>query len=134
MLEDMSVTIHATTHALQHTLHHPSIISLFSEFSTPLDRYQVLELCPKGSLATFLHSRRPSVLSEDELRVVVKGVVNALTYLQTQQILHNSLSPDHILLTQDLSPVHSLPSKLPCMLMISAETIGLRTRCPTANS
>ena len=105
MLEETTEVGRTTTTVLHHALHHPSIVSLFSEFSTPLDSYQVLELCPRGSLAAILNSSSPSVLSEDELRVIVKGLVDALMYMRKQLILHGNLSPDHILLTEDLRPV-----------------------------
>ncbi|KZT73741.1 hypothetical protein DAEQUDRAFT_807948 [Daedalea quercina L-15889] len=91
-----------TTISLHQALHHPSIVSLFSEFATPSDSYQVLELCPRGSLSSLLHSRRPSVLSEDELRGILKSVVDALAYLRKQRILHGDINPDNVLLTDDL--------------------------------
>ncbi|KAH9936352.1 uncharacterized protein B0H18DRAFT_1113755 [Fomitopsis serialis] len=105
--------------ALHQTLHHPGIVTLFSEFSTPSDKYQVLEYCPRGSLSSLLRSRCPSVLSEEELRGIVKSLVHALTYLRKQRVLHGDINPDNTLLTDDLR------AKLSCF--------GQAVRLPTMN-
>ncbi|KAH9841603.1 uncharacterized protein C8Q71DRAFT_339837 [Rhodofomes roseus] len=101
-LDSISGVSYKNSSTLHQSLHHPCIVTLFSEFSTMSDSYQVLELCPRGSLQDFLRARRPPVLSEDELRGILKNLVDALAYLRRQRILHGDIKPGNILLTDDL--------------------------------
>lgn len=93
------------TTSLHQSLFHPSVVSLVSTFSTPSVGYHVLEYCSNGTLHTYLHSRHPPVLAEDELRGVLKSVVAALVYLQNQRIVHRDIKPSNILLTEDFRVV-----------------------------
>lgn len=52
------------------------------------------------------------MLSEKELRVIVKGLVDALAYMKKQLIMHTNLCVDHVLLSDDLRPVRMKPLKL----------------------
>ncbi|EEB99175.1 hypothetical protein MPER_01196, partial [Moniliophthora perniciosa FA553] len=59
----------------------------------------VLEFCPGGTLSELLKARR---LSEPEARTFVKPLVNALSYLSKEAVVHRNINPDHILFTADL--------------------------------
>ncbi|KAH9950661.1 kinase-like domain-containing protein [Amylocystis lapponica] len=112
---------HLTSSASLHqALHHPSIVSLLSTFSTSTDHYQVLELCSRGTLSDFLHSRTPSTLSEDELRGIVKTMVDALMCLRKERIIHRDIKASNILLTDDFR--------------IKLSDFGLATQLPTLSS
>lgn len=94
--------------ALHHTLFHPSIVSLLSTLATSSASYHVLELCPKGTLHDFLHSRNPPTLTEAELRGVLKSVVAAVSYLHKRNIVHRDIKPSNILLGDDFRVVSTL--------------------------
>ncbi|KAH9855106.1 kinase-like domain-containing protein [Lenzites betulinus] len=86
--------------SLHSTLHHPSVVSLISVFDTPDAHYQVLELLQEGTLAELLCSREVSVLAEPELRAVAKSLVDALSYLKAELVLHRNINPSQILVTE----------------------------------
>ncbi|KAI0917288.1 hypothetical protein AcW2_007460 [Taiwanofungus camphoratus] len=110
----------ASSTALHQALHHPSIVSLLSTFSTPSGHYHVLELCPQGTLSVFVQQRKPPVLSEGELRGVVKCMVEALIYLRKERVLHRDIKASNILLTDDFR--------------IKLSDFGLATRLPEPQS
>ncbi|EKM49559.1 uncharacterized protein PHACADRAFT_73566, partial [Phanerochaete carnosa HHB-10118-sp] len=87
--------------SLHRNLFHPSILSLLSSFTTASAQYQVLELCPNGTLYDFLHSRSPPVLSEAELRSILKSLIAALVYLKKSLVIHRNIQPSNILLGED---------------------------------
>lgn len=97
-----------SSEAVHQTLHHPSIVSLLSCFSTPSARYHVLEFCPNGSLSSFLHSRPTRSLSEQELRAIARNLVEALIYLKKEYVIHRDIKPSNILLTDDFRLVSVL--------------------------
>ncbi|KAJ4482254.1 hypothetical protein J3R30DRAFT_3286150, partial [Lentinula aciculospora] len=86
--------------SLYQTLCHPSIVSLFSAFATTNHRFQALELCSGGSLATFLHAYENRSLSEAQTRPVIKAILDGLAYLRKNSIVHRNIHPENILLTE----------------------------------
>lgn len=84
---------------LHQGLHHPSIVSLYSSFSTSTAHYQVLEFCSLGTLASFLRGRKPPFLQEDELRGVMRSLVDALIYLRRERVLHRDIKAGNVLIT-----------------------------------
>ncbi|KAJ7670277.1 kinase-like domain-containing protein [Mycena rosella] len=80
------------------SLHHPSIVSLFRTFSTPSARFQLLELCAGGTLASYLDCNS---VTEAHLRGILKSLIEALTYLKKQGIAHRKITPSNLLLTAD---------------------------------
>ena len=65
-------------------------------------------------------------MHEDELRGVVKSLVDALTYLRKERIIHRNLKPSSVLLDETFRPV--------CFYLVfdasadpSLETFRLRT-------
>jgi polo-like kinase 4 len=99
--------------SLHLALHHPSIVSLLSTFSTATAYYHVLEFCSHGSLADFLCTRHPPMLSESELCGLLKSLVNALLYLHKEQVLHGNIKAENILITDDYRIVRT------CITLIS---------------
>ena len=73
----------------------------------------ILELCSVGSLSEFLHSRPLPTLLESELRGVTKSLVDALTYLKKELVVHRNINLCSVLLTGDLGVVSQLCLHLP---------------------
>ena len=90
-----------TSSAIHLSLHHPAIVSLLSSFSSARHDYHVMELCSQGTLLSFLQSRSNRALSECEVRGVSKSLIDALTYLRKELILHRDIKPTNILITED---------------------------------
>lgn len=87
--------------ALHNSLYHPSVVSLLGTFSTSSAQYHALELCPNGTLHDLLSSRHPPVLSEAELRGVLKSLVGAFVYLHKRHIIYGNIRLSKILLSED---------------------------------
>jgi serine/threonine protein kinase len=64
-----------------------------------------MELCSRGTLSAFLSSRNNPVLSENELRGVIKSLVDALIYLRKELVLHRDIKAANILLMDDFRVV-----------------------------
>ncbi|KAJ6584905.1 hypothetical protein B0H19DRAFT_401123 [Mycena capillaripes] len=107
------------------SLSHPSIVSLFSAFSTPLAHFQLLELCSGGTLSSYSDGKP---LSEGHLRGILKGLFEALIYLKNQGVVHRNIRPSNLLLTTDgrvklcdfKLATHLPPSKLPADCFMDA--------------
>jgi serine/threonine protein kinase len=89
----------AESTSLHQSLHHPSILSLFSTFSSRSATYHVLELCAKGTLSDFIRSRSSGRLTEAETRGVMRSLVDALVYLRKRLVLHRDIKAGNVLLT-----------------------------------
>jgi polo-like kinase 4 len=87
--------------ALHRTLHHPIILSLYAVFSTPAATYQVLELCTRGSLSDYIQSRHDRRLTEPQTRAVIRTLVDALTYLRKELVLHRDIKAGNVLISDD---------------------------------
>ncbi|KAJ6559247.1 kinase-like domain-containing protein [Mycena vulgaris] len=106
--------------AIWQSLYHPSIVSLFTTFSTPTSthHFHVLELCSGGTLASYLDGKS---VTEGHLRGVLKGLIEALVYLKKQDVVHRNIMPSNVLLTTDGRiklcdfdlATHLPPSKVP---------------------
>jgi polo-like kinase 4 len=71
-----------------------------------------------GTLSEFLLSKKPSTLLETELRGVTRGLVDALVYLKKEFVIHCSITPSNILLTNDYGVVSVNMLYLPDSLII----------------
>jgi len=113
--------------AVHQALCHPTILSLFStlpadsepdggdprQLETPtttvMSRYLVLEYCgPHGTLADYLPRLTPtaaSPLEESKVRGVVKPLVDALVYLEKENVVHRRLVPENVYITEDFRVV-----------------------------
>jgi polo-like kinase 4 len=60
-----------------------------------------MELCSRGTLSDFLRTRSPPVLSEAELRGLARALVEALTYLKNELVLHRNIQAANVLVTDD---------------------------------
>jgi polo-like kinase 4 len=90
------------------SLHHPAVLSLFSAFDTPGAFYEVLEYCPRGSLAEyFTPSESMSTnghiqkLHSSQLRGVIRTLIEGVIYIHRNQILHLDLQLSNIYVSKD---------------------------------
>lgn len=97
-----------TSATLHQALHHPNIVALYSVLSISAAQYHALELCPGGNLHDFVSSRDPPILSEADIRRLLKGMANALLYLRREKIVHRNINPTNILLTGSTEPVSQM--------------------------
>lgn len=91
--------------ALHLSLHHPTIVSLLSIFGPPSAHYHVLEYCSRGTLHGFLRSRDPPLLTEPEMRSVLKSLAGSLVYLRKERVLHRDINPSNIYIHDDFRVV-----------------------------
>ena len=64
-----------------------------------------MDLCLHGNLQQILAARESHTLSEDELRGVLKGIADALVYLQRALVVHRDINPASILVDAQLRVV-----------------------------
>ncbi|KAK1227367.1 hypothetical protein PQX77_009631 [Marasmius sp. AFHP31] len=98
-----SHTANTPSEPLHQGLYHLNIVSLFSTFSGYQHRYHVLELCPGGSLFDILDScdSDTPTLPEHELLSIARPLIDALSYLKREGIVHRNLNPQSVLFTAD---------------------------------
>ncbi|KAJ1551337.1 hypothetical protein HK096_001004 [Nowakowskiella sp. JEL0078] len=93
-------------------LNHPAILALHNYFEDKSYVYLVIELCSEGELFQYLQKRqriqgltggvlKGSVLSEEEIRGVMRQVVEGVMYLHDNGIIHRDLKLSNLLLTED---------------------------------
>jgi polo-like kinase 4 len=67
--------------------------------STPDVTYHVLELCPRGTLADYIRSRRDGRMTESQTRGVIRTLVDALMYLRKELIVHRDIKASNVLIS-----------------------------------
>ena len=75
---------------------HNNIIKLYEVMETPQKIYLVMEYCDKGELFDYIVSK--DHLNEDQSRIFFHQIIDALTYLHSQNIAHRDIKPENILL------------------------------------
>ncbi|KAF8964438.1 kinase-like domain-containing protein [Flammula alnicola] len=90
--------------SLHQSLCHPNIAALHFVVSSSNIDYHILELCPEGNLRDLLSSRNPPVLSENELRLITKGIASALAYLKEGRVIHRNICSSNVLLAEGFKP------------------------------
>ncbi|KAL0207855.1 hypothetical protein P9112_010442 [Eukaryota sp. TZLM1-RC] len=78
------------------------VLSYIGAFMDDDFLYIVLEYCPYGSFSDLISGAGP--LSEDQIRVVLKGVLHALALLHERRICHRDIKAANILLSNDFRP------------------------------
>ncbi|KAL1711121.1 hypothetical protein EV121DRAFT_275084 [Schizophyllum commune] len=82
-------------------LSHPSLIAFVASLSS---RAHVVEHCSSGSLREFLKERNHNSMAECDVASLLKGVADALEYLEQELIVHRDVNPENILLTSAGQP------------------------------
>lgn len=94
-LEDYMVEIEILA-----TCDHPHIVQLLGAFYWEDKLWIMIEFCPGGAVdATMLELDR--ALTEPQIRVICRQMLEALRYLHGKRIIHRDLKAGNVLLTQD---------------------------------
>ena len=75
---------------------HNNIIKLYEVMETPQKIYLVMEYCDSGEMFDYIVSKQH--LSENQACVFFQEIIDALTYLHSQNIVHRDVKPENILL------------------------------------
>ena len=82
--------------AILKIVRHNNIIKLYEVMETPQKIYLVMEYCDGGELFDYIVSKQH--LSEKQACVFFQEIIDALTYLHSQNIVHRDVKPENILL------------------------------------
>ncbi|KXT00342.1 hypothetical protein AC578_5878 [Pseudocercospora eumusae] len=78
-------------------LSHPNVISLDKVITTPFSIYVFQELATCGDLLSYMDKK--GRLSETQVAVIVKQLLEAVNYLHNHNIVHRDIKPENILMT-----------------------------------
>ena len=82
--------------AILKVVRHNNIIKLYEVMETPQKIYLVMEYCDGGELFDYIVSKQH--LSEKQACSFFQEIIDALTYLHSQNIVHRDVKPENILL------------------------------------
>ncbi|GAA5860509.1 hypothetical protein JCM3774_006191 [Rhodotorula dairenensis] len=95
--ERMRISVMREVEVLK-TIQHPSLVVMFSSFSTPVYTALVLEYCDGGELFDFLASWHPH-LSESLARRIFGELLSAVGWMHEICLVHRDIKLENILLT-----------------------------------
>ena len=75
---------------------HNNIIKLYEVMETPQKIYLVMEYCDSGEMFDYIVSKQH--LTENQACIFFQEIIDALTYLHSQNIVHRDVKPENILL------------------------------------
>lgn len=96
--------------AIMKKLHHQHVVRLIEVLDDLKSRkiYLVLEFCGKGEVKWYndkncleMDARGPPILSFQQTREIIRGVVLGLEYLHYQGIIHRDIKPANLLISED---------------------------------
>ena len=77
-------------------LRHPNVVKLLEKFDTDKHHLIVMELCPGGDLLNYVRKRRK--LNEKMAKFVFKQIMEGITYIHQNGVVHRDIKLDNILL------------------------------------
>lgn len=88
-------------------LNHPYVVKLHEVYETPKKIYIIMENYDGGELVSKI--REKSYCSEDDVRIIISRLADAVAYLHEQGIVHRDLKPENILLsTEDPEDIYNI--------------------------
>lgn len=81
-------------------LRHVNIIRLYAAFETPRKLYLITELSTGGELMKRLGDDT-SVYPEDEVRIHIMTILEAIEYMHAKRCVHRDLKPENVLLSDN---------------------------------
>jgi len=88
-------------------LNHPYIVKLHEVYETPKKIYIIMENYDGGELVSKI--REKSYCSEEDVRVIITRLADAVAYLHEHGIVHRDLKPENILLsTEDPEDMYNI--------------------------
>ena len=82
---------------------HPHIIKIYKTFSNQTHLFLILEYCPHGDLFNQVETNGP-IKNPVQLLVQISMILDALTYLEQNNIAHKDIKPSNILIDQHGRP------------------------------
>ena len=80
---------------------HPFIVQMRESFQNERKLFLVLEYCPCGNLSRVLRKQRARRLSEDQARIYICEIIQAIEYLHSLGIIYRDMKPENVLVGQD---------------------------------
>jgi len=85
--------------SIQGSLNHPNILKSYASFEDSTNYYIVTELCPGNSVRDLV--RKNGHLSEEECMKILIDVLEGLSYLHANKIIHRDLKLENFLIGKD---------------------------------
>ena len=85
-------------------LDHPNIVGVHQVFEENNTAYMALDFVEGRDLLDLIEDENAS-LTTDEVRNILRKLLDAVGFIHKQEILHRDISPDNILLDQDKNPI-----------------------------
>lgn len=97
---------------------HPHIVAIHDIFEDTNFVYIIMERCVGGSLWDLIRQRRQQGLSEAEVAVIMRQVMEALGECESKGIVHRDIKPENILLTQPYTKSNRRHEKMPLEIKV----------------
>ncbi|MDH3069603.1 protein kinase [Akkermansia sp. N21169] len=87
------------------SIHHPNIVEILNVFEANGTAYFTMPYLGANNLQRYGFKEHGKRIPEKQCRILLKGILDALTCLHSQNILHRDIKPANILITDSGVPV-----------------------------